>query len=282
MITRLKRQVIERSWRLKEMLGLPPRSEKETYARLSWCFTKKPRYTAGEFRFPFGVLQYVDSTSLKFQYLEIFVQRIYDFDARCENPVIIDCGANVGLSVIWFKQRYPNSRIIAFEADPVITEVLRANVATLGLKKVEIVDAAVWDSTGKAGFVSDGADGGRIAFQGAQKIINTVRLAEVITEPVDLLKLDIEGAEYVVLQDLCKAGKIEQVEHLICEIHGQRENKGRLIDLLKALREHRFSFTFNYARCAPDLPGEAEPTPFPVVCDGKFLLHLYAWRSEGL
>src|SRR6266404_2067922 len=47
---------------------------------------------------------------------EIFISKIYDqqLDKR---PYIIDCGANIGLSIIYMKQRYPEAEILAFEPD---------------------------------------------------------------------------------------------------------------------------------------------------------------------
>ena len=97
-------------WGAKHVLGVPPRDEKETFARLSWNVRRQPRYTDGHFQFPFGDLRYVDALVLKYQYREIFIQRGYDFACSHDSPLILDCGGNIGLSVVWFKQRYPQSR----------------------------------------------------------------------------------------------------------------------------------------------------------------------------
>lgn len=271
--------ILRALWRVRNHLKLTPTSEREVYYRLHLLSSLLPRYRPGTISLPFGRLHFVDVLSLRYQFLDIFLQRCYDFETERPDPLILDCGSNIGLSVVWFKQQYEQSRIIAFEADPLIAKILCANVAALRLKNVEIVEAAAWNRAGRVNFVSDGADSGRADPHGEQQLIDTVRLADFITEPIDLLKLDIEGAEYVVLQDLYETGKIELVKCLICEVHGRHEDKERLADLLKALTEWGFSFTFTHARCAPDLPGEAEPTPFSAACDGKFLLHLYAWQE---
>lgn len=267
------------TWGTRHIVGVPPQSAVEAFTRLSWFVENQPRYTPGRFCFPFGVLQYVDGLSLKSQYRDIFVQKIYDFQAEHEDPTILDCGGNVGLSAIRFKQRYPKSHITVFEADPMIAEVLCTNLMALGLTDVQVIKAAAWIKAGQVGFASDGADSGRIASHDGQQLVDAIRLADFITQPIDLLKLDIEGAEYAVIQDLCKTEKISHVRRLICEIHGRYADDREALDsLLKALVDHELSFTLAGARCAPDLPGSSEPTPFHFACDGKFLLNLYAWQ----
>ena len=262
-------------------MKLVPTSDQEAYYRLCLLSSSMPRYQPGTITLPFGRLHFVDALSLQYQFLEIFLQRGYDFEAERPDPLIFDCGGNIGLSAIWFKLRYPQSRVVVFEADPAIAEVLEGNLDRLGVKEgVKVVHAAVWTKNGKIHFLSNGADSGRVNEQKGDKLVDAVRLADLITESVDLLKLDIEGAEYKVIHDLCETGKIRLVHRMICEIHGRsKEDKDRLAKMLAALANHDFHFTFNHARCAPDLPGEDEPTPFPAACDGKFLLHLYAWQE---
>ena len=49
---------------------------------------------------------------------DIFVRRIYHFESHRSDPLIIDCGSNIGLSILYFVSTYPSSRVIAFEPDP--------------------------------------------------------------------------------------------------------------------------------------------------------------------
>lgn len=266
-------------WGAKRLIGALPQDEKETFARLSWNVRHRPPHNEGHFHFSFGDLIYVDASVLRHQYREIFIGRGYDFVCNHNCPLIFDCGGNIGLSVVWFKQRYPQSRVTVFEADPSIARVLASNVNVLQLKDVEIVQAAVWNQTGTVSFAADGADTGRIRDRMGHREVRSVRLADFITEPVDLLKIDIEGAEYSVVSDLYGTGKIQLVNRLICEIHSRPEDRDQIAPLLSALVQSGFKISFNHARSAPDLLGDAEPTPFAAVPDGKCLLHLYAWRS---
>ena len=164
-------------------------------------------------------LEAVDSASLIFMYKEIFESEIYRFRARNENPLIIDCGSNIGLSVLYFKQLYPRSRVIAFEADDEVFAVLERNIERLGCQNVEMHCRAVWSTETSLGFRHEGADGGRLA-QGhdpADKIVQTVRLRDYLGERVDFLKIDIEGAETEVLLD-CK-DRLPNVENIFLEYH---------------------------------------------------------------
>ena len=253
-----------------------------TYAHLILATARQPRYTPGTFAFPFGRMHYVDGLSLCGNYFELFIQREYDFICSHQSPLVLDCGANIGLSMVAFRQRYPQSRIVGFEADPAIATTLRTNVENLNLLHgVEVIQMAVWNQQGTVSFVADGADAGRIGEeQPAAQQISAVRLSDYITETIDLLKLDIEGAEYVVLQDLCDTGKVDKIQRIICEFHGWSPVAKKTGSLLEALSQVGMVCTFTYARSAPDLPGTLEPTPFPSVRDGKYLLRMYAWRPK--
>ncbi len=83
-----------------------------------------PRYQNGVARFSELEIHFVDATSLIHGFEEIFEQEIYQFNPRTEKPLIIDCGANIGLATIYFKQQYKKSKVLAFEPDPEILVVL--------------------------------------------------------------------------------------------------------------------------------------------------------------
>src|SRR5690348_6625614 len=97
-----------------------------TAARLFWL--SKRKQNAGFFRFPFGLVHYTDQEALGDMYRELFLERVYEVEGLPDAPRIIDCGGNIGMSVIWFKQRYPQARITVFEADPALADILAENV----------------------------------------------------------------------------------------------------------------------------------------------------------
>lgn len=253
-----------------------------TLARLVWASHRRRRFHPGVFRLPMMTLRYSDIASLASQYREIVVDRGYEFDDSATGA-IVDCGSNIGLSVAWFAARYPGRPVTAFEADPEIAKILEQNVASLGDARVTIVKAAVSGEAGLVGFMSNGADGGRVARdREVGSPVPAVRLSDYISAETALLKLDVEGAEFDVLLDLCGSGQIRFVHRIACEIHADRANAGKLAAVLRALHENSFMVTLAHARSAPDLPGEPEPSPFTKVPDGRFLAHLYAWRDPVL
>jgi FkbM family methyltransferase len=177
----------------------------------------------------------VDSASFISTFQQIFEDQIYRFNARTDRPYIIDCGANVGVSVLYFKQLYPKSVILAFEADSTIFEVLRRNVVSCGYDDVECVNRAVWNAESELNFTSDGADGGRVSGRTDQptRMVKSIRLRDCLDRKVDFLKLDIEGAETAVLQDC--ADRLSNVESLFVEYHsftGEPQSLHLLTDVL--------------------------------------------------
>src|SRR5690349_14366069 len=62
-------------------------------------------------------LRYTNRFWLLHSLEEIFIDKVYLFHSAELSPRIIDCGANIGLSVIFFKRTFPSAKIIAFEPD---------------------------------------------------------------------------------------------------------------------------------------------------------------------
>jgi FkbM family methyltransferase len=224
-----------------------------------------------------GTIDYLDADSLFGQYEEIFAQRGYDFASASGDPVIVDCGGNIGLSVLRFARLYPRAQIDVYEADPRIAEMLRENLRRNGVS-ARIIACAVADVNGEVNFRADGNDGGSIVRVGGIRV-PAVRLVAVLPPRVDLLKLDIEGAEFSVLRDLCSSGAITRVRCIVGEFHLGVETLAGFGRALSDLESAGFSVVFPFARAAPDLPGLSLPTPFLRIPDGRCLLHFYGWRS---
>jgi len=82
---------------------------------------------------------------------EIFGDEEYETDLIQPNPFIIDAGAD-GLSILYFKKRYPECRILAFEPDPQNFEILQKNIAINALQNVTAVQAALAKNEGTITF----------------------------------------------------------------------------------------------------------------------------------
>ena len=78
-----------------------------------------------------------------YAYKDIFNVGIYEFSPGNKNPLIIDCGSNMGLSILFFSKEYPNSRIIAFEPDESVLPYLERDIESQNLLNVELHKKAV-------------------------------------------------------------------------------------------------------------------------------------------
>jgi FkbM family methyltransferase len=171
-------------------------------------------------------IDHPNQASALFLVHEIFVQAVYDFAAEVPAPRIVDCGANVGFSIVFFRARYPACSIIAFEPHPVTFERLRRNIERAGYRDVELRRLAVAEEAGEFDLVTPENDPGSIVSsitsgwtEGVPVRAAAIRLSTVIRDPVDLLKLDVEGAEYGIVRDLVGTGAIAHVREAVIEFH---------------------------------------------------------------
>src|SRR5262249_43438782 len=145
-----------------------------------------------------------------------FDRQLYRFATTAEVPRIIDCGASIGLSVCYFKQLYPESEITAFEPDPKVYEILQQNCQSWGAQNVRLIAEAVWTRETTLAFPSAGQASGRLDEEATGDDVPrvpTCRLRDYLTQRVDLLRLDIEGAEVDVLLDCAEF--LGQVQNLV-------------------------------------------------------------------
>lgn len=216
-----------------------PTPELAVLRQLEWRAGHESRRTHGEIALDPYRFEYVDAMSTWPQWDDIFVHQSLAFSTDVRAPRILDCGANIGLASLYFKHRYPHARLTAFEPDPWLAAICRRNVARNdAMDDVEIKDAAVWTADGTLEFVCEGTDSGAIAalhhpIEGPVSRVPSLRLRDWLHEPVDLLKLDIEGAELPVLDD-CR-DRLTNVRAMIVEVHEFDANKrqtGAVFDLL--------------------------------------------------
>jgi FkbM family methyltransferase len=157
---------------------------------------------------------------------EIFLDGIYAVDLDAAAPVIFDCGANIGLASMFFARRFPTSVITAFEPDPFAFGTLERNVATNFPGRVACYEVALGPREGPIDFwyapdYPGSMVGGLIARNGIteRRRVEMRRLSSYIDGRVDLLKIDVEGAEDGILADLIQSGRIADVDAILLEYH---------------------------------------------------------------
>ncbi len=220
-------------------------------------------------------IELVDAASFLFMYQEVFKQQIYRFKAKTTQPIIIDGGANIGLSILYFKQLYPDSRITAFEPDTKVFNTLEKNVRQSGLSNIELVKKALWTSETTLEFMSEGADAGRVTQLEPDRPkyqVPTARLRDYLINPIDFLKLDIEGAETEVIKD-CQ-DLLVNVENLFIEYHSFVNEPQTLHLIVNILSEAGFRLHIH--------PPVSSPQPFyhrNVHLGMDMQLNIFAFRE---
>jgi FkbM family methyltransferase len=202
-----------------------------------------PRYNTSKTTFLGKEISIVDSMTFLSGVNEIFRDNIFQFNSSNDYPLIIDCGSNIGLSVIYFKTKFPKSRILAFEPDPDIFNVLKKNINSYNFKQIELYNKAIWDQNTTVQFYSEGAYSGRIAeAKDNLDLINvkTERLKDLLQEPVEFLKLDIEGAEFKVLKDC--SSSLNNIKYIFLEYHSHITEEQRLDEVLNILKLNGFRY----------------------------------------
>jgi len=132
---------------------------------------------------------------------EIFVSDCYALPSVLSDRVrvVVDLGANVGLTTLYYARRFPEARFVCVEPDPENARLLRANVACLG-EQAMVLEAAVSDVAGLATFEATGWSWGRQLTPSRSTAVQVrcltvpAVLAAAGVSRVDVLKVDIEGA----------------------------------------------------------------------------------------
>lgn len=191
-----------------------------------------------------------DSQTFVSLFEEIFVANTYLVRLSTDVPRIIDCGANIGMSILYFKMIWPAAHILAFEPDPETFGILQKNVERNSLPDVHLVNQAISGHEGEAPlyYHDDRAGAATASLVSARggtrsRVVPTTRLSSFIDAPVDLLKLDVEGAEFDVLRDLAVTHKIDLIGRLVIEYHHNIESgRDRLSEMLDLLERNGFGY----------------------------------------
>jgi FkbM family methyltransferase len=190
-----------------------------------------------------------------------FIQRI------TEGMTVLDVGAHVGFFTLGAAKRVGSGgRVYAFEASDQTARILRRHVIINGWQKVvEVVEAAVCDVVGTMQFYVDGASMANSLSRANVESLNLARLtapqpitAMAIEVPAvtlddfcrarrvtpDVIKIDVEGAEWQVLRGARRLLASRDVV-ILCEIHpAQMENCGAsLADFSSFLRDVGYSIS---------------------------------------
>jgi FkbM family methyltransferase len=228
--------------RINELIATAQDKNYREYLRLLYKYGSNRRNEKTVVDFLKYRIEVPDCLSFVFQFKDIFLKNTYRFNSDNDQPLIYDCGANIGISCIYFKELFPAAKIKAFEADPLIADILLKNLNANGINDVEIFAKAVWKNNRKISFSSDGADGGSIKNEGSVYKVEAIRLKDLLLkeEKIEFLKMDIEGAEVEVITD-CK-DSLKVADKIFIEFHSWKNDRKRLDLLIKNLEENSFDY----------------------------------------
>lgn len=189
--------------------------------------------------------------TIDYLFEEIFLNKEYYFEPETESPVILDCGANIGMSVLYFKKMFPDSKILAFEPNPNSFKLLEQNVKENNLKNVEIYNLGLYDIEKEIPFFIDNNLSSLIGSMNQERggdkelTVNTKKLSSYLNlfEVVDLVKMDVEGAELNILKDLVESATIGRVKEYIIEYHHNLGSpKSNLSDFLAEFEKNGYGY----------------------------------------
>jgi FkbM family methyltransferase len=158
----------------------------------------------------------------------VFVERELDAYLPQTPHLIIDGGANIGLTTAFYAQRYPQARIVAIEPSTENCDCLRQNCASF--ENVSIVEGGLWTSSGHLRLANPTAEAWSFqcepATAGSEGAFPAYSVDRIIDDSgialCDLMKLDIEGAEE---QLFASAGWLQRVNAILVEVHGEAADR---------------------------------------------------------
>ncbi len=179
---------------------------------------------------------------------EIFGENIYYLEINKVDPIIVDLGAHIGMTTLYYKSLFPRAKIWAYEPHPDNFALLKKNIEENQIENVEIIQAAVAPKTGLLLLndpIEDNAwkSGMGIIPRGWKGIqttrevqVEAVGINQVLNRKIDIFKIDIEGMEYEVVR---AAGlELKRVQHILIEVHPREGH--RLEEIEKNLLQQGF------------------------------------------
>ncbi len=161
--------------------------------------------------------------------------------------LILDCGGNIGCAAVYFANKYPDAQIYSVEPEADNFKLLQYNTAFYG--NVHLIQSALWD---KETFirVEDRGFGtwGFMTFETTADDVNALKtttvgkiLADSGFDEIDLLKIDIEGAEKEVFSAPDVDEWLSKVKVLTIELH-DRMKRGCSYEFFKAVSKYKWFF----------------------------------------
>jgi FkbM family methyltransferase len=201
---------------------------------------------------------------------EAFIDFHYFVALEKEKPIIFDIGSNIGITVLFFKKLYPKSIIYSFEPDPDTFALLKNNIEKNNLRTVFPYNAGMSNVSGKAVlYIPSWSNGSSSLFrekieiekgyaqacsataepQVSEKEVDIIRCSDFLQENrithIDLLKIDVEGAEENIIDDI--SAHLDLIDFIVLEFHYAKDHimRNSLGTIIAKLEEAGFIVSVN-------------------------------------
>jgi FkbM family methyltransferase len=195
-------------------------------------------------------------------FFQVFVDGQYDFSrfvqrerlleeyralvALGETPLIVDCGANIGLSTIWFANLFPCAKIVAVEPAADNVELMRKNLAAY--ENTEIIAGGVWDEPVDLSILDRNVN--PWAYQvgpcsATSDSIKSYTISAIASgRPILIIKIDIEGSEDALFRS--NTDWLTKTRLLIIELHDEKlPGKKTSRNFFQRIAKEDFEFVVN-------------------------------------
>jgi len=172
------------------------------------------------------------------------------------NAVIVDVGANQGIfALLAARLAGPAGRVLAFEPEPMLSAALAGNVALNDYGTIESHPIALGSGPGRLamqrGAFNSGDNRLRKGQGTGEPLVSSVRVESWdglgLAQQVDVLKIDVQGWEYEVLEGMREALRTRAVRHILMEFwpHGLRLAGAEPEEVLRMLHEAGYRLSLN-------------------------------------
>lgn len=205
-------------------------------------------------RYKHKILLRRNSSDIKVFY-QIFFKEEYKINLESTPNIILDLGANIGLSAIYFAQKYPQAKIISVEPDKGNFDLCIQN--TKFYKNRACINSAIWynneslktidNNIGVWAISVNPVDGDNNGNSGLKGITISQIFEKYGLNKIDLLKIDIEGAEKEVFEKR-DISWLNYVDTIVMKLHDWMK-EGRTKSFFKAVTKRYFAFSFTGENC---------------------------------
>ena len=199
-------------------------------------------------------IEFIDRKQLWLMMEELLFSEEYYCQFSCKEPYVLDCGTNIGLAIYYIKHYYPEAHIEGFEPWKTAFDCAVRNVERNGWKNVTIHHAAVGgkEDVMQLTVVAENSLAGSLAgrldemierkhWEKSVENVKVVKLSDYINRPVNFLKMDIEGLENEVIEEIKE--KLPNISQMFVEYHyGSSMKDNSLIEILKILSDAGFVY----------------------------------------